>query len=231
MTVVVVSGTKGSPGATTTAVLFAGCSRNAVLVDADRDGGALATRFGLSREPGLTTLAADRSDDRAALDRHLQQIGDIPVLVGPDDPVRSDALWERGGGRIWASLQGGDRLIVMDAGRHRPHLSDDAVSRADLHLVVVRNDSEGLVALSNLQLTSAAALVVIGSGPHDPTELGAVTGRPVIAVLPHDRRTARTLNGTTRLRAARSVTRSPLGRAGRSLARFVGEATAAESVS
>lgn len=230
MTVVLVTGTKGSPGATTTAVLLAGCSARAVLVDADRDGGVLAVRFGLSREPGLTTLAADRSDDPGALDRHLQWVGDIPVLVGPDDPGRSTGLWQRGGRQIWEQLGRGDRLVVADGGRGRPRGEDDPNEHADLHLVVTRNDDEGLVAVSHLETTPVSALVVIGSGSHDPSELNAAAGCPVLAVLPHDRRTSETLNGKARLPSVRAVARSPLGRAGRSLARAVAQATTAEPV-
>jgi hypothetical protein len=48
---------RSSPGVTTAALTIASCIDNSVLVEADWDGGVLGARLGLSREPGLTTLA------------------------------------------------------------------------------------------------------------------------------------------------------------------------------
>lgn len=222
MSVVVVLGTKGSPGSTTTSVLLAGCLADAVLVDGDLDGGVLAVRYGLSREPGLSTLAADRRDASDGLGDHGQSLGDLTVLVGPDHSGRAVALWERAGGRIMARLQGHPGIVVLDGGRLRPGRPLPVVGDcADAVVVVARSDSEGLVAVSNLPPELDAGLVVVDSGPHTPGEVAGAAGRPVVGVLPFERRTARVLNGDAVSWSRRAVARTPLGRAAHTLARSI----------
>ena len=58
MKVVALASVRGAPGVTTTSLLLASTFEDAPVVEADLDGGVLAVRYGLGREPGLTTLAA-----------------------------------------------------------------------------------------------------------------------------------------------------------------------------
>src|SRR5262249_57798282 len=60
VSLVVVAGGKGAPGATTTALGLASAwtGQRRVVVEADPDGGVLAARLGLGLAPGLMTVAA-----------------------------------------------------------------------------------------------------------------------------------------------------------------------------
>ena len=67
MSLVVVAGGKGAPGATTTALGLASAwtGQQRVVVEGDPDGGVLAARLGLGYEPGLVTVAAARAESSA----------------------------------------------------------------------------------------------------------------------------------------------------------------------
>ena len=219
MSTVLVLGVKGSPGATTTALLLAGCTEGALLVDADPDGGVLAVRHGLSREPGLSTLAADRTAGLGSGDRHLQWIGDVAVLVGPDHPERASALWARAGSRLADSIRAYGRPTVIDGGRvGRLRTGAPLEQVVDLTVVVARSDTEGLVAAMNLPEDLDAGLIVVDSGPHAPAELAETSGRAVLGTLPLDRRTASAVNGEALAWSRRAATRSPLARSAQTLA-------------
>lgn len=217
-----VLGVKGAPGATTTALLLAGCLDGSLLVDADIDGGVLAVRHGLTREPGLSTLAADRSTGPEAVEQHFQEIGDVRVLVGPDHPGRAMSLWDRAGATLIERLGGCQRPVVIDGGRVRSsHALDLLQADAGLAVVVVRSDSEGLVAATNLPEDLDASLVVVESGPHEAAEISEASKRTVIGTLPFDHRTASAVNGATVTWSRRGSARSPLGRGAQTLARAV----------
>ena len=62
MKVISLASVRGAPGVTTTAVLLASTFTDGLVVEADLDGGVLAVRYGLGREPGLTTFAAGGPD-------------------------------------------------------------------------------------------------------------------------------------------------------------------------
>src|SRR5438477_511605 len=88
MTIVV--GSVRSAGATTVALAIAGWLDPVVLVEADPDGGVLALRYGLRREPGLLTLAASRDLEGDMLSEHTQRLpGGLPVIVAPESPART----------------------------------------------------------------------------------------------------------------------------------------------
>jgi cellulose biosynthesis protein BcsQ len=216
MSVFVLGSVRGGPGVTTAACLIAGCLADGVVAEADLDGGVAAVRYGLSQEPGLTTLAASRATDPAAWRQHAQQAGELPVLVGPDTPALAAPLWSRAGTYLAEAFDTADADVVVDAGR----LRDDPalhplLTVAALTAVVVRPEAEHLVALARRlpelrQRTASLAVIFAGTGTYSPKEVTNQLGVEVLGVLPpdlgrgaHDElaRAARTLTDTLIARA------------------------------
>jgi MinD-like ATPase involved in chromosome partitioning or flagellar assembly len=223
MTVVAVASVRGAPGVTTTALLLASCLDGALLVEADLSGGVLAVRYGLGREPGLTTLAAASTREPARLLDHAQDAGGVPVLVGPDAAEASEALWRTAGEALVTTIQDAARWAVIDAGRLQRLTS--IVQRAALVLLVVRPVAEQLVgathAVASLRrsIDGNVAVVLVGEGPYRASDVEPTLGCRLVAHLPTDPVTAEHLRdgGGTLARIARSR----LGRAVTALAERV----------
>lgn len=222
MSIFLVGSLRGSPGVTTTSVLLADCFERGVLVEADRDGGVLAVRYGLGREPGLTTLAGARSG--TGWQAHAQSVGGVPVLVGPESGERTGTLWAHAGSRLVGALADDDATAVdavVDVGRFAAAWPPTVLANAAaVVVVVVRPVAEQLVALGeHVDRWSAAgwpsAVVLTGGGSYRPGDVTSELGVPVLGVLPTDRRAASivTDGGNRRLLA-----RSALARAARTLA-------------
>ena len=213
MKIVSLASVRGAPGVTTTALLLASTFTDGVVVEADLDGGVLAVRYGLGREPGLTTFAAAAQEGWRA---HAQDAGGVPVLVGPDAPGASASLWRTAGERITQKLGAADGIAVVDAGRLRSPVP--IVSASDLVAVLVCPIAEQLIGLSHLLPTLRQAIrgqvtaVLVGDGPYNAAEVERSLAVTVVGELPDDRDAAEALrNGgsrarLTRSRLARSVT-------------------------
>lgn len=228
MSLLVVGSVRASPGATTTALAVAGCLPGAVVVEGDCDGGVLAVRYGLGRDPGLTTLAAAADPAAEPLLGHAQRLpGGVPALVGPDSPQRAVALWRAAGENLAAALSGGEGWVVADAGRLSPTspAAQALVPAAGLVLVVARPAPEELVAVGHRlpELRSAnsrVSLVLVGDGPYSPRSVVEEIGCAVMGVVAVDVRAARLLAEGGSVRALR---RSALVRSARTLADAVTE--------
>lgn len=223
MTLVAVGSVRGAPGVTTTALLLASCLDGAVLVEADPAGGVLAVRYGLGREPGLTTLAATPARERARLLEHAQDAGGVPVVVGPDAAEASEALWRGAGDALAAAVRDAGGWVVVDAGRvHRPTA---VVRRADLVLLAVHPVAEQLVGATHLvaslrgAVDGDVAVMLVGDGPYRAADVETVLDCPVVAHLPDDEATAAHLRDGRGTRAR--VARSRLARAVSALAEQV----------
>lgn len=197
MSVVAVGSVRGAPGVTTTSLLLAAALEGGVLVEADLNGGVVAVRYGLGREPGLTTLAAERPTHPEGWKAHAQLAGGVPVLVGPDGAAGAVALWRGAGERLEVVLRRADAAVVVDLGRLGD--SPPLLGIVDLALVLVRPVAEHLVALSHrlAALRSGVcradiAVVLVGNGPYGAADLEP-WGVEVIASLPDDRRAAAAL--------------------------------------
>lgn len=219
MTAVAV-GSVRSGGATTLAIALAGVLDDAVLVEADPDGGVLALRYGLSRDPGLVTLVASRQDPCGAILDHAQRLpGGLPVVVGPESPERAAQLVRSAGHRIADLLAGstpGD--IVVDLGRLTPSSPATAVAASSpLVLVVARPRAEELVAAAERigSLGQGAALVLVGDGPYSANDVTTQLGCHVVGLVADDRRAARVLAEGG---SSRAIARSALVRSVRTLA-------------
>lgn len=217
MSVVVVGSVRGAPGVTTIASLIAGAMDKSVLVEADLTGGVLAVRYQLGREPGLTSLAADRSTSPQRWTDHAQSAGGVPVLVGPDAPATAQALWRAAGDRLAMALrQDRSTTAIADVGRF--DADSPLVAAADLIALVVRPVAEHLVGLGHrLDALRAAAhpgslaVLVAGPGPYRPGDIAEAFSVPVLGHVPEDRRAAAAFeggalrSGARRSRLARSA--------------------------
>ena len=228
MSLVVLASARGAPGVTTTTLAAAGWLRDALIVEADLAGGVVALRYGLGREPGLLSLAADRHLGTDGVLAHAQRLpGDLPVLVGPEHPVRSSLLWRRAGQRILASLGSHHGPVLVDTGRLGHDDRDDSLlTAASLILVVLRPRGEEVVAAAQHIESHAGsaplALVVVGDGAYTSREVGGQLGCEVLGELPEDRRSAMSLEAGGSLGALR---RAPLARAARGLAESIAACT------
>lgn len=223
MRLVTFASLRGAPGVTTTALLVASALEDAVVVEADLDGGVLAARYGLGREPGLTTLAADSDHD---VRNHAQDAGGVPVVVAPETPTTCASIWRTAGDRITRNLQAGTGTSIIDAGRLRA--PSPIVAASDQLVVVVQPVAEQLVALAHTLAPTRAAIagelvvLIAGDGPYRSEQIESELGVRVIGAVPNDHVAAEALRtGGSRVR----LTRSRLVRA----AAGVAETIAAES--
>lgn len=190
MKLISLASVRGAPGVTTTALLLASTLREGPVVEADLDGGVLAIRYGLGREPGLTTLAASGSEDDDGWKAHAQDAGGVPVLVGPDASGASGSLWRTAGERITHKLVAADGVAVVDAGRLRAPVP--IVAASDLLAILVHPVADQLVALTHVVPTLRQAvrgrlsIVLVGSGPYGAGEVERSIGVAVLGDLPDD---------------------------------------------
>lgn len=213
MRLVTLASLRGAPGVTTTALLLAAGIEDAAVVEADLDGGVLAVRYGLGREPGLTTFAAAATPGPATWLEHAQSAGGVPLLVGPDVPSAAVSLWRTAGERITDRLVHSDGFAVVDAGRLR--FATPLIVASELVVILVRPVAEHLVALQqHLPVLQAAtrgqvAAVVVGPGPYRRQEIHRDLGIGVLAELPDDPTAAAALQSvggsSARLRRSRLV--------------------------
>ena len=215
MKVVALASVRGAPGVTTTALLLASTFDDAPVVEADLDGGVLAVRYGLGREPGLTTLAA-AGPEEGEWRAHAQEAGGVPVLVGPDAPSASAALWRTAGDRIAHKLVASDGVAVVDAGRLRTSIP--TVAGSDLLAILVHPVAEQLVALTHVlprlppSIDGRVGVVLVGDGPYRRAEIERSIAVEVLGELPVDRDAAEAMRAgsgsrtrLSRSRLARSV--------------------------
>lgn len=208
-------GSVRSGGATTLAMTLAGILDDAVLVEADADGGVLALRYGLSREPGLVSLAASRQPPSDVILDHAQRLpGGMAVVVGPESPERATQLLRSAGHRIAGLLSGADDIdVVVDLGRLGPSAPGAALAAAaPLALLVVRPRAEELVAAAErvTALGDGAGLVLVGSGPYSADDVTNQLGCRVNGTIADDPRGARALaeGGSSRALARSALVRS-----------------------
>ena len=198
---------KGAPGVTLTALGFAAARANAgrrvVLLEADRSGGTLAVRYQLPRQPGLITLAAAGRHglSRDELWNHAQELpGGLAAIVAPEREDRASAILRSDGQRLGRWLADiNDIDVIADCGRiDSDALASGAPSQADTLYLLARPTAEEVqptaaLAAAALDRGISVSWILVGDRPHDPSEIARVTGVPVAAVLPDDRRAAQAL--------------------------------------
>jgi hypothetical protein len=218
-----VGSVRGAPGTTACSLLLTSALAGpAVLVEADLHGGVLAVRYGLGREPGLTTLAASSSGICGdGWCDYAQAAGGVAVIVGPEDPDRAASLWDRAGGRIARALASGEGTGVVDLGRlsESPPLS----GVMSLLLILVAPQAEQLVTLSRRlpalrRHAGQLGVVLAGDGDYRPGDVAESMDVEVLGVLPRDDRAGEALLGRGR---GANLGRTRLYRATAELARSV----------
>jgi hypothetical protein len=211
---------RSSPGVTTAAVACASVWPGPVLlVEAGEDGGSLAARFGLTLEPGMTSLAAASRHDPTAVEvaDHVQPVpgtdSRVGLLLGPPATEPTQALLRSAGARLAGLLEGVDRPVLIDAGRLSAAPAAAALlAGVDRLLLVARPRLDELQSLAHRlpMLTGLAPkveLLLVGDRPYPPREVADTLAVNVAGVLADDPHAAEALAG---LRTRRGLARSRL---------------------
>lgn len=232
MTLVSVASRRGSPGATTFAVLLAASmpvDRTRFLIEADPAGGVLAARWhevaGLTWEPGLLELASSRSKlDVELLRSHSQRLTpELRILPGRSVPQQVDAaLGNLGAEGAHALARLPDTPVVADLGRLSAGSPSLVLARAsEITLLVFRPHLEEvqavLLAVADLQAEGiTVGLVAVGDRPYHPADVAERAEVDFFVQLPDDPKSSDLFfrNGF----AWRGLKRSPLARATQSIA-------------
>jgi hypothetical protein len=218
---------RSSPGVTTATVACASVWPGPVLlVEAGEDGGSLAARFGLTFEPGLTSLAAASRHDPSAVEvaDHVQPVpgtdSRVGVLAGPPATEPAQALLRSAGARLAGLLEGVEPAVLIDAGRLSAAPAAAALlAGVDRLVLVARPRLDELQTLSHrlpmlTGLAPSVELVLVGDKPYPRGEVADTLAVPVAGVLADDPHAAEALAG---LRTGRGLGRSRLLRTASSL--------------
>lgn len=207
MTVIAVTSSRTSPGATSLAAglalsLSADYDRT-LLIEADPAGGVLSLRFDLDVTPSLTTFGSDTRNgySHELAWRNTQDLRGVRCIPGPVDPRLARSWVERVTPALTENLKTLGAPAIIDLGwiaESGPSLA--LAAAADVTLVVTRPEIAEVQALlfQVRQLQAAGAtvgLVTVGTTPNDPQEVAAVAGVPLVAVLPNDAAIAAALCG------------------------------------
>lgn len=206
--IVSLTSARSSPGVTSLAVgmayVWQELGYQPLLVEADPAGGVLGLRFDLPSEPSLTTLSADLrrgSDPQRILD-NTAEIRGVRSLLSSVDPAQASRVLTRSAGILAAELPSVQRPVVIDAGRLGADSPSLPLLQASHQVLVLCRPrvEEAQAMLFGLRLLRGldcrCGLVVVGErGPHDPHEIAALAGVPLVAVLPDDATLAAALTG------------------------------------
>lgn len=228
MSVLALASAKGSPGATTAALLLAAswpAPRRALLVEADPAGGDVAAWFQLTADPGLVSLiaAGRHSLDAASVPEHAQPLpGARPVdaLLAPASSEQSTAALSAARGRLGPALAAVGPDVLLDCGRlDAGSPSTDLAVEADLLVWVVRPTLGDVHHLANriptVRRTGPTAVLLVGDSPYGAADVADAVGLPAVGVLARDDRAAAALRGEA---GTRHLERSGLFRSARAVA-------------
>lgn len=233
MSVLGFASAKGAPGVTTLVLALAHAwartGRGVLLVEADPDGGSIATDVLHGQVPtdrGLVQLALYRGPDpgEAIREQSVQLDGsDIALLLGPTNPGQAV-----GAGAAWPVLAAGVRVmrtepdldVLIDLGRARSDAPSATLLPAMDRLVWVSTSRLSDVvatraAVAAAGLDSEVGVVVVGPDrPYGLAQIADAVGVPVWGQVPHDRRAAEHTTGQNPWASGRF---SPWSRAVRAL--------------
>jgi hypothetical protein len=190
MSMIVVASAKGAPGVSTLAwELVARWPRGVVGIEADISGGSWSLRYGLSHEPGLVSLTAERSPiswDFVVEHSHTLGAQGRVVCAPPGHEVAPVLTLLEPRLRAWPqSLD-----VVVDVGRINNAVKG-LCRQAELVVMVARNEISEIGSLQRIcsdLVTSGCRvkLVVVGEQPHDPEEIAHTCGVALLEVLSFD---------------------------------------------
>jgi hypothetical protein len=211
VTIFAFASTHGSPGVTTTVMGLAAAwrsttGRDVLVIEADPDGGVLASRFeGLRADRSLADVVVSvrRSFEIDAVLSSAQPVWEsVPVVVAPPSAEQTHSALSSGGDRFAAGLAAaGDLDVLVDVGRLTPrspalHLARRAVVTA----FVLRPSFEAAASLATRVREVSAhgcdpSLLLVGDRPYGADETERAVAAPVVGVLPADDRAALVLGG------------------------------------
>jgi len=198
--VVAFCSTHGSPGATTLALAAAHhwasvADRDAILVEADPDGGVLAARHQIGLIPGLTELAgsARLGIDAADIVGRAQRLrSGVAVVPAHPSSERTQAALRAAAGPLAQAFGGvADADVLLDVGRIRPGSPAlPLLETVDRLVVVVRPVAELLVVTINrlelLRQIAQVDVVVVGTKPYGPGDVAEALGVGDVMTVPDD---------------------------------------------
>jgi MinD-like ATPase involved in chromosome partitioning or flagellar assembly len=209
MALVVLGATRSSPGVTTVALALGAVwqrgRHQALLVEADPDGGVIAARYGLGAHPNLTELAGRTRSGLRPTDvwDHAQVLpGGLGAVVAHPSADQTHAALRTGAARIGDHLSRVDSTdVLVDAGRLSPSSPAlDLLPWASLIVVVLRPRLDEISALAQrlpaLQELGEVGVVLVGTRPYGPSEVAANLGAEVLGVLANDPKGAAAIDGT-----------------------------------
>jgi hypothetical protein len=212
MTLFAFASTRGAPGVTTTLLGLAAAwptasGRPVLVLEADPDGGVLASRFeDLRADRTLADVAVDtrRGFDLDAVMASSRQIwGGLPVVVAPPSSEHTHTALSSAAERLATGLAAVTEVdVLVDLGRltvRSPALP--FARRAAATIFVCRPSFEAVASLS-VRVPELAGptgcspeIVTIGDRPYQPADIERVLRLPVVGALPDDARVARVLAG------------------------------------
>lgn len=210
MSIIAVGSAKASPGVTSLSVGLGQSwepttGRQAVLVEADGDGGTLAARFGLASTPSLVELSGTARHELTInrLQASCQPLaGHLPALVAPGCGETTTRVLSHLAKRLADGLGHLDEIdAVVDVGRVRlDSPAAELIKGCDLLLLVVQPRFEQLVPLVHqarrvLSLEIPTALVCVGDRPYPPTEMAKASQLNLLGVMAHEPRVTQALVG------------------------------------
>lgn len=210
MTVFAFASVHGSPGVSATTMALAAAwrtstGRDVLVIEADGDGGLLASRFETLRaDRTLADVAVDvrRSFDLDAVLGSAQVVWDaVPVVVAPPSAEQTHSALTAGGDRLASGLAAADIDVLVDLGRLTTRSPGLALARrAVMTALVARPTFEDIASLS-ARIPELRAhgcelgLLLIGDRPYAPDEIERAVGVPVLGSVPSDPRVAQMFSG------------------------------------
>ena len=220
---------KGSPGATLTALAVAAAwpsddGRKRILVEADPSGGALAMRYGLSRDPGLLTLATAVRHGMATAEEILTNTQVLPgglfTVLAPEHASSVDAAFRVSGLALGKTLSEATEFdVIVDVGRLSPSSpASSLLTVADAVFMVARPTPEQIVPGAEvLKSIPNGRWCLIGEKPYSAEHVADTFGVPAF-VIADDARGAKAIESGG---SAKTVRRSALMRSARELAEAI----------
>lgn len=210
MTLFVFASCHGAPGATTTSLGLAAAwtvatGRDVLVVEADPDGGVLASRFDdLRADRTLADVVVDvrRAFDRDAVMASARTLWNtVPVVVAPPSAEQTHAALSAGGDRFAAGLAAAELDVLVDVGRLTTRSPALHLARRAVATIFVTHPVFEAAAVLAARIPELAQhgcephLLVIGERPYEPQDFARAVGAPVSAALPFDPRAAALLSG------------------------------------
>lgn len=207
MSVLGFAAAKGAPGVTTLAFALAGAwahtERQVLLVEADPDGGSIATGVLHGQVPndrGLVQLALYRGADPAAAIREqcVQVEGsECTLLLGPTNPsqaVGAAAAWPVLVAGVRALRADPDLDVLIDLGRARTDAPTAVLLPVLDRLVWVTASNLAGILATRAAVTAThghdveVGVVLVGPDrPYGAAEIAEAVAAPVLGQVPHDR--------------------------------------------